>query len=108
MRKLPLIGAAAMLATATAAIGQTGQLGEQPDPAFLDRGATLFFDRCIQCHDGGDDRAPGPEALGMVSHEAVIASMTVGPMTPMAAGWTEADMRAVAAYIATFRADAAD
>jgi mono/diheme cytochrome c family protein len=69
----------------------------------LERGEALFFDRCISCHDGGDDRAPGPEALGAVEHHAVIASMTVGPMQPMAAGWSLQDIDAVTAYIATFR-----
>jgi len=99
-----LLVAALALLCVTAASGRTAI--ESQSRAYedvLEWGETLFIDRCISCHDGGDDRAPGPEMLGAVEHDAVIASMTVGPMQPMAAGWSLQDIRAVTAYIATFR-----
>lgn len=74
-------------------------LGQATPPA--DRGAAIFAERCQECHDTGDERAPSRQALATKTVDEIVASMTTGPMTPIAEGLTPEDKRAVAAYLTT-------
>jgi len=89
------------LATAVAvfAVAAPGSLAVGQTPAPADRGAAIFAERCQECHDTGDDRAPSRAALAAKSPQEIVASLTTGPMAPIAEGLTPEDKQAVAAYL---------
>ncbi|MCY4600733.1 MAG: PQQ-binding-like beta-propeller repeat protein [Acidobacteria bacterium] len=69
-------------------------LAQAPD------GAAVFAGRCAQCHTAElDSRAPGPDALGQRSPEAIIDSLMNGVMRLQGSRLSGAERRAVAEYL---------
>src|SRR5215475_3772879 len=62
-------------------------------------GALGYKQSCASCHDGGNDRAPGRDALRGMTPERVLAAMESGPMISMASRLKAPDRRAVAEYV---------
>jgi len=63
-------------------------------------GQNLYFDRCSKCHDAeGGGRAPPKADLQAHSADDIVATLTTGPMQPMAKGMGPEDIAAVAAYL---------
>jgi polyvinyl alcohol dehydrogenase (cytochrome) len=63
------------------------------------RGEAVFKAHCKSCHDPAVDEAPDRAALGLLSPQDIVATMTTGTMRPMAEGLTGPDQTAVAAYL---------
>jgi polyvinyl alcohol dehydrogenase (cytochrome) len=78
--------AAAWLAFAPAAYAQAS-------------GQAVYEGRCKVCHEGGDPRAPTREDLGRRAPDDIVHALTTGIMAPMAAGLSDAEKQAVAAYL---------
>jgi polyvinyl alcohol dehydrogenase (cytochrome) len=76
-----------------------------PAPSFAQdapsaaEGEAIFGARCKSCHEPAVDRAPTRGDLATRTPDQIIASMTTGVMTPMAAGLTPAQMQSVALYL---------
>ncbi len=85
---------AALTAGALLASPATGQA-----PPAGGRGQTIFAERCAECHDSGDDRAPTKAQLATKPAAEIVAALTTGPMAPMAEGLAPEDKQAVAAYL---------
>src|SRR5438105_15743597 len=62
-------------------------------------GSSLYDRTCASCHNGGNDRAPGRDALRSMSADRVLAAMETGPMISMAVRLTTADRRAIAEFV---------
>jgi polyvinyl alcohol dehydrogenase (cytochrome) len=63
------------------------------------RGEAIYAERCKECHESGDERAPQRAALAAKPAAEIVAALTTGPMVPMAEGLTPEDKQAVAAYL---------
>jgi mono/diheme cytochrome c family protein len=87
------------VAAATLAVAALGSpaVGQAPAPA--GRGAAIFAERCKECHESGDDRAPSRQQLAAKKTEEIVAALTAGPMAAVAEGLTPEDKQAVAAYL---------
>src|SRR4051812_26588004 len=62
-------------------------------------GEAVFSGRCKACHDPAIDRAPNRTTLASLRPEQIVDALTNGVMKPMAAGLSDADKQAVAAYL---------
>ena len=93
--RLRSIGAV-VAALAIAVVGSPA-VGQAPAPP--ERGAAIFAERCKECHDPGDDRAPPRAVLATKTSAEIVAALTTGPMAPVAEGLTPEDKQAVAAYL---------
>ena len=62
-------------------------------------GSSLYDRTCASCHNGGNDRAPGRDALRSMSANRVLAAMETGPMISMAVRLTTTDRRAIAEFV---------
>ncbi|MFL5296467.1 MAG: PQQ-binding-like beta-propeller repeat protein [Phenylobacterium sp.] len=62
-------------------------------------GEAVFGARCKACHDPAVERAPSRTALAAYRPEQIVDALTNGVMKPMAAGLTDADKQAVAAFL---------
>jgi polyvinyl alcohol dehydrogenase (cytochrome) len=64
-------------------------------------GAAVFQKACASCHGqpGPDSRAPTREVLRSVAPEAILTALTVGNMFRQGAEITDAERRAVAAFL---------
>jgi polyvinyl alcohol dehydrogenase (cytochrome) len=64
-------------------------------------GAAVFQKACASCHaqPGPDSRAPTREVLRSVAPEAILTALTVGNMFRQGAEITDAERRAVAAFL---------
>jgi polyvinyl alcohol dehydrogenase (cytochrome) len=62
-------------------------------------GEGVFNTRCKSCHEPAIDRAPNRATLATYPSAAIIDALTNGVMMPMAAGLSDADKQAVAAYL---------
>src|SRR6185295_5705215 len=64
-------------------------------------GAAVFQKACASCHaqPGPDSRAPTREVLRTVAPEAILTTLTVGNMFRQGSEITDAERRAVAAYL---------
>jgi len=62
-------------------------------------GAALFAASCSHCHDGSDPRAPGVEALGRRSPQAIVDALTSGVMRYQGLPLTGAERRALAEFL---------
>jgi polyvinyl alcohol dehydrogenase (cytochrome) len=93
MRLRSIVGAAlAVAALASPAVGQA--------PASApERGAAIYAERCKECHESGDERAPPRAVLATKPAAEIVAALTTGPMAPVADGLTPEDKQAVAAYL---------
>ena len=92
-----------------AAVGAVllGGLTTQAQPAAaptLATGEAVFAARCKSCHEPAIDRAPNRTALSVYQPAQIVQALTGGVMTPMAAGLSQADKEAVAAYLTTAQA----
>jgi mono/diheme cytochrome c family protein len=68
-------------------------------PAVVTRGASVFKDRCKDCHDPAAGDAPEKATLAMKAPGDIFNILKTGAMMPMAAGLSDDDMHAVAAYL---------
>ena len=64
-----------------------------------DAGETVFNARCKMCHEPAIDRAPSKATLATYPAATIVDALTNGVMKPMAAGLSDADKQAVAAYL---------
>jgi len=73
-----------------------------------DAGASLYAQRCAQCHDNGSAgvRAPSRSVLQSMPFDAVVRSITTGTMGLITQDWTDADRAAVASFVTGKTADA--
>ena len=62
-------------------------------------GATLFRDHCATCHDGGDPRAPGRDALRARAPQAIVDALSSGSMRYQGMALSGAERRAIAEYL---------
>ena len=62
-------------------------------------GETVFNGRCKACHEPAIDRAPSRATLATMQPATIVDALTNGVMKPMAAGLSDADKAAVAAYL---------
>jgi polyvinyl alcohol dehydrogenase (cytochrome) len=100
--------AGAAVAAAAIAQPQTNAEGQVANPraqaqqrmaAMREKGETLFKARCASCHDPAVERAPSKGQLAGRWPEEVVSALTTGSMTAMAAGMSEDDKVAVAAFL---------
>ncbi len=73
--------------------------GGRSSPAAIAQGATVFKGRCSDCHDPAAGDAPEKAVLAQKDPGDIFNILKSGPMTPMAAGLSDDDMHAVAAYL---------
>jgi polyvinyl alcohol dehydrogenase (cytochrome) len=91
------------IAVALAAAG--GALLAQPALAqTLSSGEAVFAAHCKVCHEPAIDRAPNRTTLSSLPPAQIVDALTNGVMKPMAAGLSDADKQAVAAYLTTAQA----
>jgi len=62
-------------------------------------GEPIFKAKCAGCHEPAVGRAPAKELLAARSPEEVYDALTVGAMTPMAAGLSDAELYGVVRFI---------
>ena len=62
-------------------------------------GQNIYNARCAGCHEGGADRAPNRTALSAFPAGHIVDVLTNGIMQPMAAGLSDPDKQAVAAFL---------
>src|SRR5947209_8761584 len=67
-------------------------------------GEGVFNTRCKMCHDPAIERAPTKSTLATYPAATIVDALTNGVMKPMAAGLSEADKQAVAAYLTAAQA----
>src|ERR1700754_896856 len=67
------------------------------------QGAEIFKAHCSSCHEPAVNRAPDTAQLEARSAEQIERALKDGLMQPMAAGLSDADIGAVAAYLALDR-----
>lgn len=90
---------AAGLAVFASMVAGTVASGQTPATPATGRGATIFAERCKECHEAGDDRTPPLAELAKKSTDEIVAALTTGPMAPIAEGLSPDDKRAVAAFL---------
>jgi polyvinyl alcohol dehydrogenase (cytochrome) len=64
-------------------------------------GEAVFSSRCKACHEPAIERAPNRSTLATLPPATIVDALTNGVMKPMAAGLSDADKQAVAAYLTT-------
>jgi len=64
------------------------------------RGAQIYRQTCMVCHEGGVARAPANFILRNMPPAAIYRALTTGPMQPQAQALSDDDKRAVAEYLA--------
>src|SRR5579884_2633950 len=62
-------------------------------------GATIYKNRCAQCHDHPIGRVPTLSALRAMTSAAILNALDNGAMKTQAAGLSEAERRAIAEYL---------
>ena len=71
-----------------------------PDPATLETGGRIYAERCAQCHDNPQGRAPARYALQRLrSADFIVAALTGGLMQNQAQGLTPAEIATVATFL---------
>jgi polyvinyl alcohol dehydrogenase (cytochrome) len=109
-----LVTAALMALVAGAALAEPSPLSD--DPAFSARqaalarmqarGEALFAARCKSCHMPPVEHAPSRAELAVQWPNTVIDALKTGKMQPMAAGLSDEDIGAIAAFVTGQRPDA--
>jgi polyvinyl alcohol dehydrogenase (cytochrome) len=84
-----------LIAAAAVALGLTAPMAARAQSA----GETTFNARCKACHEPAIDRAPNRSTLGAMTPATIVDALTNGVMKPMAAGLSDTDKQAVAAYL---------
>jgi polyvinyl alcohol dehydrogenase (cytochrome) len=87
MKSITLLAAAAVLAAAPFAAAQA----QTPD------GEATFTQRCAVCHEGGS--GPPKSVLATHTPAQIVDILTNGVIAPMAAGLSDAEKGAIAAYL---------
>src|SRR5579864_660046 len=64
-------------------------------------GAKVYEDRCAVCHAKNDPRTPTVEALKQRSVDEIVTALTTGKMREQGADLSDAERRAVAAFLGT-------
>jgi mono/diheme cytochrome c family protein len=85
------------LAVVVAAAAFTAPAFGQPPP----RGAIVYAERCKECHESGDERAPTREQLAARTPAEIVAALTTGPMAAAAEGLSPEDKQAIADWLTT-------
>lgn len=93
-----LVGAACCVVSASAAASEPAGVPAAPAP-LLERGRSVYAERCAGCHDHPTGRTPHRAALLYRTPAAVARSLTQGAMQPMAAGIAADDIRALATFL---------
>src|SRR5689334_10149248 len=93
--KVGLWAVAVAAALGVAAVAGSGAWAQAPAAA----GEAVFNARCKACHEPALERAPNRAALAAYRPEQIVDALTNGVMKPMAAGMTDADKQAVAAFL---------
>ena len=103
MKVLSACLAGGLIAIATAAIAQTPPATAPAGDAAakISRGQTVFGQRCKDCHDPAIGEAPEKAELAMIPPDEIFTTLKSGLMQTMAAGLSDDDMHAVAAYLTT-------
>jgi polyvinyl alcohol dehydrogenase (cytochrome) len=71
-----------------------------PDPVMLAAGSRIYAERCAQCHDNPQGRAPARYALQRLrSADFIVAALTGGLMQSQAQGLTAAEIATVATFL---------
>jgi mono/diheme cytochrome c family protein len=68
-------------------------------PAVIAHGGSVFSSRCKDCHDPAAGDAPEKAVLAQKDPGDIFNILKSGAMMPMAAGLSDDDMHAVAAYL---------
>lgn len=95
MKSFSLIAALGLTLAATTVLSAAAQ---DAAPAAA-KGKALFEQRCVDCHSGDDERAPGPADLATMTPQHIFEAMKTGAMAPMAGGLADEEMHAIAAYL---------
>ena len=66
-----------------------------------DAGSDLFAARCNMCHGTGMGGAPLTDKLAVLAPDAIVEKLTTGTMASMAAGISDDDKKAIAAFLTT-------
>ena len=90
----------AAFAAIAAAASVTAAPSFAQDAPSAQEGEAVFGARCKNCHDPAVERAPTRGDLATRTHAQIIASMTTGVMTPMAAGLSASQMQSLAMFLA--------
>ena len=91
-KTLAMLGFVGLVAAAASAVAQT------PSPTVA-QGEGLFKARCAGCHETGAGGAPSKDVLAAKAPDDIFNVLKSGPMMAMAAGLSDDDMHAVAAYL---------
>lgn len=94
--RVPSLLASLIAIAGVAVLVAAGPAGAQP--ASTD-GGSLFRTHCASCHAGSDARIPSVAALRQRTPEAIIETLTSGVMREQGRPLTDAERRAVAAYL---------
>jgi|TARA_B100001964_G_scaffold242980_1_gene319501 polyvinyl alcohol dehydrogenase (cytochrome) len=62
-------------------------------------GEDLFKKNCIDCHTNPELKAPGLDAIGMMSRESITQSLLSGVMKAQSSGLSEIEINAIAEYL---------
>jgi len=62
-------------------------------------GSAVFTDHCATCHAAGDQRTPSVAALRQRTPEAILDALVTGAMRQQGSDLTDAERRAVAAFL---------
>ena len=95
--------AAGLLIVVAASHPRADAQATPPAPPPAPDGAALYAGSCASCHDGGNDRAPGRDALRTMTPERVLAAMETGPMITMAINRSADERRAIAEFVTARR-----
>ncbi len=89
----------AALAALTFAFATPFAVQAQPSAGGPGNGQSVFNAHCKACHDPNVDRAPSKATLATYPPAQIVDALTNGVMKPMAAGLSDEDKQAVAAYL---------
>jgi polyvinyl alcohol dehydrogenase (cytochrome) len=92
---------------ALAGLSAVAFLGSAQAQPAASSGQQIYEARCKGCHEGGNARAPSRADLGQRAPADIVHALTGGIMTPMAQGLSDADKQAVATYLTSAEAPAA-
>jgi len=87
---------------AAAAVSQVSTPSQQPTPSpatLRAHGSDLFAQHCAVCHDPAIEGAPDASAFETFPPPFIVQALKSGDMKPMAAGLSDDDINAIAAYL---------
>ncbi|HMJ67617.1 MAG TPA: c-type cytochrome [Cyclobacteriaceae bacterium] len=75
------------------------------DPKVLEAGKVLVAARCAVCHTSGTPGIPTLETVSKLEESRIVDALMTGVMKPQAAGLTQKDAMAIAAYLTSLSTD---